>query len=195
MNDVEIRLSAPRIVAGELRVPYELVNHGASAVFVYNLVPDRDGQLAGKPDLAPTARLAQTCYDSDHLVMFVLAEVKPPREFPEPAYYAPAVPRASRIDAGAAFQATIRAQLPLVEWCESWSPQRDDPALVPTAVHTIQIIADWVRASDVTAQLEDPEYPGCHGISDRMRHRVIAEADVRELGITIGVHPSAPRFP
>ncbi|MBL8946209.1 MAG: hypothetical protein JNK45_23800 [Myxococcales bacterium] len=194
MSDLEIHLSDVHVAHGELRVPYALSNHTAAPVYVYNLVPDRFGQLAGRPDPTPTARLAQTCFDRDHLVMFVLAEIPRPRRVPEPSYFAPAKPAASRIDAGAGFQATIRARLPLVEWSEIWVPQPQDPTLVMTPVHTLQLVVDWVHEADIIAADESPAYTGCFAISDRLRHRALAEADVRAIGIEIAVHPHAPRL-
>lgn len=194
MTTLQIHLDPIHVVRGELRVPYVITNPGTAAAFVYNLLPDRFGQLAGKPDPVPTAQLGQTCYDRDGIALFVLGEVRRPVGAIQPSYYSAPKPLASRIEPGGAFQATLRATLPLVEWSEIWIPQRDAEALVDTPIRLIQLVVEYAFEPDLVSQREDAKYRGAFAISESMRHRGIADQDVTALGVRMAVHPGAPRF-
>lgn len=194
MTTLQIHLEPIHVVRGELRVPYVITNPSSVPAFVYNLLPDRFGQLAGKPDPVPTAQLGQTCYDRDGIALFVLGEMRRPVGAIQPSYYSDPKPLASRIEPGGGFQATIRAALPLIEWSEIWIPQRDAAELVDTPIHLIQVIVEYAFEPDLTVQREDAKYRGAFAISENMRHRAIADQDVTALGVHMGVHPHAPRF-
>lgn len=190
MTMLEIQIEPARIVRGELRVPYVITNPGDAAAYVYNLVPDRFGVLTGSPDPLPSAHLAQTCYDRDGIVLFVLGQVRRP---PSPkAYISEPKPFASRIEPGRGLQATIRAPLPLVEWSEVWTPDRESPALVDTPIALVQIVLEYALEPDLIHVREDAK--GVFAISERMRHRAIADQDITALGVRMLVHPQATRF-
>lgn len=190
MTMLQIQIEPVQVVRGELRVPYVITNPGDTAAYVYNLVPDRFGVLAGKPDPVPSAHLAQSCYDRDGIALFVLGQVRRP---PSPkAYVSEPKPLASRVEPGHGFQATIRAPLPLVEWSEVWTPDRESPELVDTPITLVQIVLEYALEPDLINVREDAK--GVFAISERMRHRAIADRDVGELGVRMLVHPRATRF-
>lgn len=190
MTMLEIHIEPTQVVRGELRVPYVITNPTDAAAYVYNLVPDRFGLLTGKPDPVPAAHLAQTCHDRDGIVLFVLGQVRRP---PSPkAYVSEPKPFASRIEPGRGFQATIRAPLPLVEWSEVWTPVRESPDLVDTPITLVQIVLEYAFEPDLVNVREDAK--GAFAISERMRHRAIADQDVTALGVRMQVHPHATRF-
>ncbi|MCE9580537.1 MAG: hypothetical protein K8W52_45880 [Deltaproteobacteria bacterium] len=193
MAAVDIQLGPIQIARGELRVPYVVTNRGDVPVYIYNLVPDRFAQLGRKPDLCPSAQLAQTCYEPEGMARFILGQVRRPvvSGF-QRSHYSEPKPLASRIPPGRSFPATIRAVLPLVEWSEIWVPQRAAAELVETPIRIVQVIVEYAREPDLTVKREDAK--GAFAISETVRHRTSAEQDVAALGIRMGVHPLAPRF-
>ncbi len=193
---LQVHIDPIHVVRGELRVPYVITNPNDVAAYVYNLVADRFAVLASKPDPMPSAQLAQTCYDRDGIVLFVLGQVKRP-ERPgaiQPSFFSQPKPLASRIEPGRALQATIRAKLPLVEWSEVFVPQPESPDLVDTAIALVQVVVEYALEPDLINVREDASTRGAFAISERMRHRAIADQDVTALGVRMQVDPHATRF-
>lgn len=196
MTMLQVHIDPIQVVRGELRVPYVISNPNDVAAYVYNLVADRFAVLASKPDPIPSAQLAQTCYDRDGIVLFVLGQVKRPMTpgAIQPSFFSQPKPLASRIEPGRALQATIRAKLPLLEWSEICVPERDAPELVDTAIVLAQIVAEYALEPDLINVREDASARGAFAISERMRHRAIADQDITALGVRMQVNPRAPRF-
>ena len=194
MTDIQLTLEPATIERDELRVPYVLANGSDAAIYVYNLLPDRYGQLAGKPSNVPTPQLAQTCLADAHTALMLLGPVPPPPLGPQVSFFGTPKPRASKVPAGAGFAATIRAKLPLAEWSEVWMPQRDVEGLVTTEIHAVRLVAVWAREADVDWVQEDADYKGSFNIRAKATARVVAEQDLRPLGVTMLVHPKMYRF-
>lgn len=194
MPDVTLVVDAIHIEHGELRVPYVLANRGTSAIYAFNLLVDRYGQLAGRPGDVPTPALAQTCLAGVDVALMRLGVVPPPPLGREFAMFGNPKPRASKIAPGDGFAATLRARLPLVEWSETWMPMRDAPQNVATPIATLRLQIECVREADVTWVKEDERAPGSFELGAAPSDLVEIAADVASLGVVLLAHPQMHRF-
>lgn len=194
MTDIVLELEEIKVKRGELRVSYQLANRGDAAIYVYNLVTDRHAQLGRKPSEVPTPQLAQTCLLPPSTALMMLGPTPGPNYGPEVTFYGTPRPLLSKVAAGKATGATIRATLPLAEWSESWMPMRTGDAIVTVDVVALRLVAVYVHEADVEWKEESPEFRGCFELGARAEHRVEVDRPLTDLGLTMLTHPLMRRF-